>query len=122
MNTGIKYAIFLMVAVTVLSSTSVVLADTITLPNPLCPTPGPNCIDSLPKLIAKVSEYISAVVAGLATIMLVYAGILYVTSGGDPGKAGKAKQAVIYAIIGLAIALAGKGLAEVIQSVVTSGA
>lgn len=107
--------------VVMLGSATVVVADTITLPNPLCPSGGANCVTSFPQLVTKILGYIMTVITGLATIMLVYAGILYVTSGGDPGKAGKAKQAVIYAIIGLAIGLAGQGLAEVIRAVVTTG-
>jgi hypothetical protein len=45
------------------------------------------------------------VFAGSAVIMFLYAGILFVTSAGDPSKITKAKTAVIWAVIGIAVGL-----------------
>lgn len=45
------------------------------------------------------------VFAGAAVIMFLYAGILFVTSAGDPSKITKAKTAVIWAIVGIAVGL-----------------
>lgn len=54
-------------------------------------------------------------VAGLVSaIFVVYGGIAYVTSSGDPSKLQKAKQIITYALIGLAIC----GLAELITAFV----
>ncbi|MBR3323441.1 hypothetical protein IKG16_00960 [Candidatus Saccharibacteria bacterium] len=39
----------------------------------------------------------------VAAIFVVYGGILYMTSGGDPNKTQKAKNMIMYALIGLAI-------------------
>lgn len=39
----------------------------------------------------------------LAVVYLVYAGILYITAGGDPAKAEKARTGIINAIIGIII-------------------
>lgn len=45
-------------------------------------------------------------VAGLiAVVVIIVGGIQYVTSGGDPGKAAKAKNVILYAVIGLIIVL-----------------
>ncbi len=63
-----------------------------------CSTSG---VDSLIVSIVKIISYAVGVVA---VIMIVYAGFLYITSGGDSGKITKAKNALIYAIIGLFIA------------------
>lgn len=46
----------------------------------------------------------------IAAIMIVYSGWQYVTAGGDSGKTGKALNTLIYALIGVAIALLAKGL------------
>jgi len=41
----------------------------------------------------------------IAVLMIMYAGFLFVTAGGDPGKITKAKDALLYAAIGAAILL-----------------
>jgi len=43
-------------------------------------------------------------------IFIIYAGYTYVTSGGDAGKTKKAMQILMYALIGIAIALLAKAL------------
>lgn len=40
----------------------------------------------------------------IAVIMIVVGGIRYITSDGDPGAAGKAKNTIIFAIVGVIIA------------------
>jgi succinate dehydrogenase/fumarate reductase cytochrome b subunit len=46
-----------------------------------------------------------AVIWVVAIVFLAYAGIMYITSAGDKGKAGEAKQALTNALIGIAIVL-----------------
>lgn len=48
---------------------------------------------------------LSMVVGILAVIMIVYAGLKYVTSGGDSAKVGSAKNTLVYALIGLVVAV-----------------
>ena len=45
------------------------------------------------------------VVGVIATGFLIYGGYIFLTSGGDPAKAGKAKKALTGAIIGILVAL-----------------
>jgi hypothetical protein len=46
----------------------------------------------------------------IGIIFIIYAGYIYVTSGGDAGKTKKAMQMLMYALIGIAIALLAKAL------------
>lgn len=56
-------------------------------------------------------------VIGVASvIMIVVAGILYVTSAGDPGKTKTAKDAVLYAVIGLGVALLGSAIISFVSA------
>ena len=55
------------------------------------------------------------IVGIVAVIMIIVSGIMYTTSGGDPAKVKKAKDALTVAVIGLIIAL----LAAVIVNWVT---
>ena len=61
---------------------------------------------------------VAGVVGSLATIMIIVAGILYLTSAGSPEKIKTAKTAFIYAIIGIVIALAASAIASIIKGVI----
>ena len=61
---------------------------------------GQPTIDTLVKSVLKI---LSWVVGVISIIMIVIAGFLYVTSNGDAGKIGTAKNTLIYAIVGIVI-------------------
>lgn len=65
---------------------------------------------SIDSVIKAALELISFVVGLAATIMVIVSGYRYITSGGDSSKTAAAKNTLIYAIIGLVIAV----LAQVI--------
>ena len=52
----------------------------------------------------------------VAVIMLIYAGFTYITSGGNETKLQTASKILIFALIGVAIALLAKGLPVFIQN------
>jgi len=54
--------------------------------------------------IAKnVVNVFSFIVGAVAVIMIIYGGFRYVTSGGESGAVGNAKNTLVYAIVGLVI-------------------
>jgi len=57
----------------------------------------------LTNLARTITKYFSIVVGAAAIIMIIYGGFRYITSGGDSGKVGNAKNTLIYAIVGLII-------------------
>ena len=101
-------------------ATPAMAANDVTLSNPLCPSGalGDNCVDTFGKLITKIIKFISEVVGALAVLMLVVAGIFFVLAGAKPENVTRAKQIAIYAVLGLAIALAGTGLVFVVEGVI----
>jgi len=54
-------------------------------------------------------------------IFIIYAGYTYVTSGGDTGKTKKAMQILMYALIGIAIALLAKALINFVSEWIGAG-
>lgn len=60
---------------------------------------------SVAGVIGNVLKFVTALIAALAVLMIVVSGVMYITAGGDSGKAGKAKEWLIAAITGLAIAI-----------------
>lgn len=63
-----------------------------------CKTGGVN------NLLQTIVEILSIVVGVVAVIMIIVSGLKYMTSGGDAGKVSSAKNTLIYAMIGVAIA------------------
>ncbi len=113
-----KSFILLFTVVVFLGLAGLAFAEVVNLPNPLCPTGGGvNCTNDFPTLITKIATFIKNLIASLAVIVLVWAGILFVTSSGNEARLGTAKKALIYAVIGIAIALAADGLLGVIKGV-----
>lgn len=51
----------------------------------------------------KIVNLFSIIVGIIAVVMIIYGGFRYITSGGDSGRVGSAKNTLIYAIIGLII-------------------
>ena len=74
-----------------------------------------SCVDPN-TMIKNMIEWVIGVAGVVAAIFVVYGGISYATSSGDPNKTTKAKQVIIYALIGLAIV----GLAEIITAFVSN--
>lgn len=49
-------------------------------------------------------------VGAISLLMITISGLRYVTSGGDPQRAAKAKEGIIFALVGLAVALAAEAI------------
>ena len=65
---------------------------------------GPNGI------ITKIANIVAIIVGVAAVIVIMISGIQYMLSTGDPGKVSRAKDAIIYAVIGLVIAVLARTL------------
>lgn len=106
------FASVLLVAMmlSVFGTSIVVLAEGggVTIPNPLGST-------DFGGLLRKIADAVGTLIATLGTIMIIVAGILYLTSAGSPERMSKAKTALVYAIAGIVIGLAAKGIVEIIE-------
>ncbi len=79
--------------------------------------PNPLCAENIQELIGAISGFIWRLALAIAPIMFIIAGLLFITSGGDPGRVRTAKNLFLYTVIGLAIVLLASGLYEVIKSI-----
>ena len=78
---------------------------------------GGNCADNGAQLnnAIKVAINIFAIIVGvIAVIMLILAGLNFITSNGESGKIAKAKTSVIYAIVGLILVAAAETIVHVV--------
>ena len=60
-------------------------------------------------------------VGALSVIMLIWGGIRYTTSAGDSNKVQAAKNTVLYAIVGLVVAILAYAIVNMVMSKFTSG-
>lgn len=76
-------------------------------------TSGQDLLD----IFDNITNWIFVVLLAVATLFLIFAGFLFITAGGNPEQTTKARQMLINALIGVAIALGAKGLVAVVKSV-----
>ena len=55
-------------------------------------------------LIANIVNVLLFVIGSISVIMIIIGGLLYATSSGDSGQVTKAKNTIMYAVIGLVVA------------------
>ena len=63
-----------------------------------------------------LTKVVWPVFVGLVIIMFIWAGILYLTARGDPEKFKKANLAVIFAIVGIIVAILGYRIVATVRS------
>ena len=73
---------------------------------------------TLPKVISGLQAWIMGILAAVATLFLVLAGVYYATAGGDPAQVDKAKGAFKNALIGYGLAVLAPVLLEVVKGIV----
>ena len=75
-------------------------------------TPSPQTPPNLDpmQVFAKVITWVFGVLLVIVVIMVLVAGYMFVTGGGNPEQIGKARTILMYALFGLAVAVLARGL------------
>ncbi len=82
---------------------------------------GCNETNTLDKTANNIINIVLSLIGILAVGVIIYGGITYVTSTGEPQKAQKAKNIIMYGVIGLVVALLAYAVVNfVIKSVASS--
>ncbi len=74
-----------------------------------CDTTLPE-IQASPDNVQKILQLLFGVIGAIAMIWIIIAGIQLTTSQGDPQSAARARQTIIYAVIGLVITLSAEAI------------
>jgi cytochrome bd-type quinol oxidase subunit 2 len=64
-----------------------------------------NSADSINKLLSEIINILSIVVGIISVIMVIVGGFKYITSGGEANKSAAASKTILYALIGLVVAV-----------------
>ena len=75
--------------------------------------------NSLIPTILRIIQVTIGVLALVAVVVIVLGGVQYTTSAGDPGKVKKAKDSILYGIIGLVIAILAFSIVNFVLSSLT---
>jgi hypothetical protein len=75
-------------------------------------------VHDLPTVITNIRNWIMGILAAVATLYLVLAGVYWATAGGDPTQVDRAKSALKSALIGYGLAVLAPVLLAVIQGIV----
>jgi hypothetical protein len=73
------------------------------------------------KLVGDIVNILSLVIGVAAVIMIIVGGLKYVTSSGDANAVGSAKNTVLYALIGLVVAVLAQFLVHFVVDKITTG-
>lgn len=104
--------IFALFALALISLPVLVLADAYPITNPLN-------YNTIKELLVHIADGAMAVIGALSTVMLLFAGGLFLFSHGEPENITKAKKAVLYAIIGIVIVIARYAIVDLIMWITT---
>ncbi len=75
-------------------------------------------LNDIPSFIQAILEIVLTVGIPIVTLAIIYSGFLFVSAQGSPEKLTKAKNTLMYTLIGAALLLGAFVLAEAIQSTV----
>ena len=71
--------------------------------------------DQILQPVWKVYNFVRYIATAIAAVILVFAGITYMTSGSDMGKRESAKQMIAYVVIGLIVIWAAPFITQILQ-------
>lgn len=74
--------------------------------------------NDLPTVINNLQTWVMGILAAVATLFLVLAGVYWATAGGDPAQVDKAKGALKNALIGYGLAVLAPILLQVVKGIV----
>lgn len=70
-------------------------------------------------IVSSIMGTLYYAVGALSVIMIIYSGLMYMTASGDEAKTKKAKQSLVWACVGLAVALGASAITQfVLQNIV----
>ncbi len=96
----------------ILASPTVLLAQNYLIKNPL------KGVNSLEQVVLNVIQVVELLLIMATVMYLLYAGLMFVTARGEPGKLTKARDALLWGMVGAALVLCARVIATTIEGTV----
>ncbi len=112
----------LMVAVLALGiGTSAFAVNPGDIPGPIVNTVGPTSISGWVDVLITIVRWIYTIIFIVAVLFILLAAFNFITSKGDAVKTGTAKKQLLYAVVGIAVALLAYGVVTLVRTSLQSG-
>jgi uncharacterized membrane protein len=69
------------------------------------------------ELIGNLIDFLFTIAVIVAPILLVVAGVIFMTAAGEPSRVATARRMLLWTVIGFGIILISKGLVEVLKGI-----
>ena len=70
-------------------------------------------------LMMTIADYLFVILLAVAIVMIVWSGFEFVTAAGSTDKVNAARTKIVWALVGIAIALAAKGLVRLVAAILS---
>jgi len=92
---------------------------TCTLVDGVCKYTSSNCgMCCLLNSVYNVTDWIFIILITISSLMIIWGAIMFTTSSGDPEKTGKARQLIIFAAVGIVVALFSRAVPPIVKMVI----
>lgn len=87
--------------------------------NPLANLPGGGKPENVFDVIILITDWILNIAGTLVVMLIIYGGVMFLISAGNPGKIQQAKNILFWALVGFGAVLIGKGFVFLVESVLS---
>ena len=70
------------------------------------------------KIVVTITTWIYTIILSLSVVMVLMAAFSYLTAGGDQAKVKKASQMLIYAVVGIVVAILAFSISKIVIGIV----
>lgn len=68
--------------------------------------------------IYNITDWVFVVLMAISSLMIIWGAVLFTTSSGDPEKTGNARQLIIFAAVGIAVALFSRAVPPAVRMII----
>ncbi|MDK2949204.1 MAG: Type secretion system pilin [Patescibacteria group bacterium] len=68
--------------------------------------------------VYNITDWVFVLLMAISSLMIIWGAVTFTTSSGDPEKTGKARQLIIYAAVGIAVALFSRAIPPAIKMII----
>jgi len=69
-------------------------------------------------IVYNITNWVFVILMSISSLMIIWGAVMFTTSAGDPEKTGKARQLIIYAAVGIVVALFSQAIPMMLKFVV----
>lgn len=68
--------------------------------------------------IYNITDWVFVVLMAVSSLMIIWGAVLFTTSSGDPEKVGRARNLIIFAAVGIAVALFSRAIPPAVKMII----